>query len=53
MLPAPHEQRDVESEWESFLSAFGSTGEEVLGFKKKKHRDWFDESDKDVQALLR
>ena len=35
-LPSPPEQRDVESEWESFLSAVRSTGEEVLDFKKRK-----------------
>ena len=53
MLPASPEQSDVESQWESFLSAVRKTGEEVLGFKKRKHRDWFGESDEEVQALLR
>ena len=40
------------SRWASFSSAVRTTAEEVIGFKTKKHRDWFDENRSDICELL-
>ena len=40
------------SEWESLKNVTLQTAENVLGFKESKHRDWFDEQDKEISPLL-
>ena len=43
---------DVEEEWSKLRDIVYSTATEHLGFTKRKQQDWFDENDKDIQALL-
>ena len=43
---------NLQSNWDSFKTATMNVSEEVLGIPKRKHRDWFDENDPEIQPLL-
>ena len=38
--------------WEQFKTKVYNTSVEVLGLRKRKHRDWFDENDPQISKLL-
>ena len=38
--------------WGNFKVSVYSTCERILGFRKRKNRDWFDENDVTIQSLL-
>ena len=38
--------------WENYKEQVYSAGSDVLGFKKRKNKDWFDESDPEISKLL-
>ena len=38
--------------WEYFAGAVRRVAEETIGFKTKRHKDWFDENQSDILALL-
>ena len=38
--------------WENLKNAILKTSEEVLGYSKKQNKDWFDESNREIQELL-
>ena len=38
--------------WESFRDDMYSRAADVLGFAQKKHQDWFDDNNQDIQNLL-
>ena len=38
--------------WERFSNVLYTASAEVLGRKRRKHRDWFDENDFEIQAIL-
>jgi len=42
---------DPGQHWEQFKSAVKEVCDEVLGHKKKKHQDWFDENNEELQQL--
>ena len=41
-----------ENSWENFKVSVYSACERILGFKKRKNRDWFDENNVTIQSLL-
>ena len=41
-----------ENSWENFKVSVYSACERILGFRKRKNRDWFDENDVTIQSLL-
>ena len=43
---------DIESSWKSLRDCIYETSSEVLGFVKRKHKDWFDENDQEIQHML-
>ena len=43
---------DFDGTWENFKDQVYSVGEDLLGFRQKKHKDWFDENDQNINALL-
>ncbi|CAH1233279.1 TBL2 [Branchiostoma lanceolatum] len=43
---------DIEKLWSDFRNATYTAAADVLGFKKRKHQDWFDENDVVIQELL-
>ena len=43
---------DIVQHWEQFKSAVKEVCDEVVGHKKKKHQDWFDENDEELQHLV-
>lgn len=43
---------DVEASWKSLRDVIYSTSFEVLGLPKRKHQDWFDENNSEVQLLI-
>ena len=42
-----------ENVWEDFKEKIYRTAKDVLGIKKRKHQDWFDENDATIQGLLK
>ena len=38
--------------WKSFRDSTLNVATDVLGFVKRKHQDWFDENDEDIEPLL-
>lgn len=43
---------DVEASWKSLRDIVYSTSLEVLGLPKRKHQDWFDENNTEIQLLI-
>ena len=46
------DDQDLEKTWSEFRNATYSAAADVLGFVKRKHQDWFDENDQEIQVLL-
>ena len=46
------DELDCQNEWEDFKESVYGVCTEVLGFADKKHQDWFDENNMEVQVLL-
>ena len=44
---------DYDGSWENFRDQVYSVGADVLGFKTRKHRDWFDENCTHINGLLK
>ena len=42
----------IEEEWTVFKEVVLNTSKEVLGTKQRKHRDWFDEGNEEINELL-
>ena len=47
------DMEDLDQKWSQISDVLKSAGLEVLGASRKRHRDWFDESDQEVAELLR
>lgn len=43
---------DIESSWKALRETTHSTSLEVLGLHIRRHQDWFDENNQEVQALI-
>jgi hypothetical protein len=43
---------EIEKHWEDLRDIYQSAAEEVLGFCKRSHRDWFDENNTEIEPLL-
>ena len=43
---------DPEKQWKQMKTILQETTAEVVGLSTRKHHDWFDEADKDIQELL-
>ena len=48
----PEEATDIENLWKSFRDSTLNVATDVLGFVKRKHQDWFDENDEEIEPLL-
>ena len=44
---------DVELQWKALSMIVYNTGEKVSGKPKRKHKDWFDKTDKHLNDLLK
>ena len=52
-LPADPQAHDgLKTAWSSFRDAVYNTAEFLLGHPRKKHQDWFDESNQEMLGLL-
>ena len=49
----PEEATDIENMWKSFHDSTLNVATDVLGFVKRKHQDWFEENDEEIEPLLR
>ena len=49
---APDDARDIEDLWKRFRDSILNVATEVLGFVERKHQDWFDENDEEIEPLL-
>ena len=47
------EEEGLDHKWSQISDALRSAGLDVLGTSRRRHRDWFDESDHEVRELLR
>ena len=43
---------DCSEAWAAFRDAVMTAAETTLGYRRKKHQDWFDDSDADIMALI-
>ena len=43
---------DIDHHWTQLKTVLQETTAEVAGFSSRKHKDWFDESDTEIQKLL-
>ena len=43
---------EPEKQWEHIKTILHETSAEVVGLSTRKHQDWFDEADKEIQELL-
>ena len=43
---------EPEEQWKQMKTILQETTAEVVGLSTKKHKDWFDEADKEIQVLL-
>ena len=46
------EQTSIEEQWSALRDAVYSAASEHLGPSTRKHQDWFDENEKEIQSLL-
>ncbi|CAH1266354.1 Hypp3340 [Branchiostoma lanceolatum] len=46
------QKEDPESQWKQLKAALQETAAEVAGYSSRKNRDWFDENDPAIDALL-
>ena len=47
------EPLNPENMWEDFKVKIYNAAKDVIGIKRKKHQDWFDENDAEIQHLLK
>ena len=47
-----HSSEDVDESWTVFRDTVHSSAMDFLGPVSRKHQDWFDENDKEIQGLL-
>ena len=47
-----HSSKDVDESWTVFRDTIHSSAMDSLGPVSRKHQDWFDENDKEIQGLL-
>jgi len=43
---------NVEEAWQDFKSRVLDASESTLGFVRRKHQDWFDDNDQEIQTPL-
>ena len=43
---------EPEEQWKQMKTILQETTAEVVGLSTRKHQDWFDEADKEIQELL-
>ena len=48
----PREAATLTDDWTTFCNSLQEASEAVLGFKSKKHQDWFDDNNTHIHALL-
>ncbi|KAI8499112.1 hypothetical protein Bbelb_228760 [Branchiostoma belcheri] len=46
------QKEDPESQWQQLKTALQETTAQVVGYSTRKNRDWFDENDPEIEALL-
>ena len=49
---SPKEKADIEEQWAAFRDTVYSTALQHLGPATRKHQDWFDENDAQIQEML-
>ena len=47
-----HSSEDVDESWTVFRDTVHSSAMDSLGPVSRKHQDWFDDNDKEIQGLL-
>ena len=50
-LPNPYPP-SIKEHWDQMKLAITTTCEETLGLKKKRHQDWFDDNNEQLQQLI-
>ena len=47
------EPLNQENMWEDFKEKIYTTAKDVIGIRKRKHQDWFDDNDEEIRRLLK
>nr|XP_027237025.1 uncharacterized protein LOC113828287 [Penaeus vannamei] len=48
----PARELSVDAEWTNIRDAINETARTIIGYQSKQHQDWFDDNDKDIEALI-
>jgi len=48
----PARELSVDAEWTNIQDAINETARTIIGYQSKQHQDWFDDKDKDIEALI-
>ena len=52
LLSKPDDNLSVEEHWTHVKTALTDACKEAVGFKTKRHQDWFNENDKEIRRLI-
>ena len=52
LLSKPDDNLTVEEHWTHVKTALTDACKEAIGFKTKRHQDWFNENDKEIKRLI-
>ena len=52
LLSKPDDNLTVEEHWTHVKTALTDACKEAIGFKTKRHQDWFNENDKEIKQLI-
>ena len=52
LLSKPYDNLTVEEHWAHVKTALTDVCKEAIGFKTKRHQDWFNQNDKEIKRLI-
>ncbi|CAI9717354.1 Hypothetical predicted protein [Octopus vulgaris] len=50
--PSNNDNQDMDKEWSTFRKAITEVAENILGYSKRRHQEWFDDNDQEISQLI-